>query len=422
MENENNSAQFSRIPDVLEDMKQGRFVVVVDDEDRENEGDLVLPAEHVTPQKINFLLTHARGVICVAISRGIADSLDLPPMVQNNRSRYGTPFTVSVDARQGIETGVSADDRAETVRVLASEDSGPGDLVRPGHVFPLVAREGGALVRAGHTEAAVDLCRMADLRPAAVVCEVMNDDGSMARLPDLEEMATEFGFKICTTADIIRHRHQSECLVEKTVCTEMPTPFGHFKLHYFRSRVDDQEHIAICCGGVGGDDTNPGEPEEEPVLVRVHDACFTGDVLGSMRCDCGQQLHRSLEMIQEHGRGVVLYMRQEGRGIGLENKLHAYSLQDQGMDTVEANEELGFPADMREYGIGAQILRHLGVRQMKLISNNPKKFHALSGYGLQVLERIPIEISPNEANEHYLRTKREKMSHMLRLDEDDDSE
>jgi len=383
----------------------------------------VLPAQHVTPDKINFLLTHARGVICVAISRSIAEALDLPPMVDDNRSRFGTPFTVSVDARDGISTGVSAGDRAETVRVLASEDSSPADLVRPGHVFPLVAREGGTLVRAGHTEAAVDLCSMADLQPAAVVCEVMNEDGSMARLPDLEEMATQFGLKICTTADIIRHRHQSECLVEKTVCTEMPTPFGHFKLHYYRSRVDDQEHVAICCGGVGGDNTSPGEPQDGPVLVRVHDACFTGDVLGSMRCDCGQQLHRSLEMIQEHGRGVVLYMRQEGRGIGLENKLHAYSLQDQGLDTVEANEELGFPADMREYGIGAQILRHLGVRQMKLISNNPKKFHALSGYGLEVLERIPIEISPNEENQHYLRTKREKMSHMLRLDdEEDDSE
>ena len=422
MKNGESSAQFSHIPDVLEDLKQGRFVLVVDDEDRENEGDLILPAQHVTPKRINFLLNHARGVICVAISPDLARSLDLPPMVEDNRSQYGTPFTVSVDARQGITTGVSAADRAETVRLLGSQDADPTDLVRPGHVFPLVAREGGTLVRAGHTEAAVDLCRMADLRPAAVVCEVMNEDGTMARLPDLEEMATEFGFKICTTADIIRHRHQSECLVEKTVCTEMPTPFGDFRLHYYRSRVDEQEHIAICCGGVGSTDTERGEPLDGPVLVRVHDECFTGDVLGSMRCDCGQQLHRSLEMIQDEGRGVVLYMRQEGRGIGLENKLHAYRLQDEGMDTVEANEELGFPADMREYGIGAQILRHLGVRQMKLISNNPKKFHALSGYGLQVLERIPIEISPNEANEHYLRTKRDKMSHMLRLDEDDDSE
>jgi len=417
-ENDQRPALFAPVPAVLEEMKQGRFVIVVDDESRENEGDLCMAAQFVTQQAITFLLNHAKGFLCLAIDEEIATRLELPPMVEENRSAFGTPFTVSVDASRGITTGVSAADRATTIRTIVADDARPDDLVRPGHIFPLVARRGGTLVRAGHTEAAVDLCVLAGLKGCAVICEIMNPDGTMARVPDLKQMAARFGFKICSIADLIRHRHQSEYLISKTVCVDLPTRYGSFTLHYYRSEVDEREHIAVCCGQIGTRDNSPAEPIDEPVLVRVHDSCFTGDILGSYRCDCGEQLHRSLGMIQKEGRGLVLYMRQEGRGIGLENKLHAYLLQQSGLDTVEANQQLGFPPDKREYGVGAQILRHLGVRRIRLISNNPRKFRALSGYGLQIVERVPIEIKPRKENLRYLRTKKEKMGHLLNLDEE----
>lgn len=416
------ASPFSDIPSAVEDFRQGKFVIVVDDEDRENEGDIFLAAEHVTTEVVAFLLKHAGGFLCVPIGAELAAKLALPPMVDDNRSAFGTPFTVTVDARKGITTGVSAHDRARTVQTIVSDDAGPEDLVRPGHVMPLLARPGGTLVRAGHTEAAVDLARLAGVKPAAVLCEIMNEDGTMAKLPDLEKMAEEFGLKIITIADLIRYRHRSEYLVTKRVCVDLPTRYGEFKLHYYRSMVDDREHVAVCCGDVGTLDDTPAEPIDEPVLVRVHDECFTSDVLHSRRCDCGEQLELALQMIHEEGRGLVLYMRQEGRGIGLENKLHAYALQENGLDTVEANQQLGFPADKREYGVGAQILRHLGVRKMRLISNNPRKFHALGGYGLEIVERVPIEVPPRRENIRYLQTKKRKLGHMLNLDMPDDAD
>jgi len=417
VQNQETEGAFSDIPAVLEDVKRGRFVIIVDDENRENEGDLCLAAEHVTPESIAFLLNEARGFLCLAIDAEMAQRLDLPPMVAENRSAFRTPFTVSVDAASGITTGVSAGDRACTIRTIIADATRPEDLVRPGHVFPLAGRPGGTLVRAGHTEAAVDLARLSGLKPACVVCEVMNPDGTMAKLPQLQQLASKFGVKMCSIVDIIGHRHRSEYLIEKTVCVAMPTRWGDFTLHYYRSKVDEREHIAVCCGGIGTRDSSPAEPIPEPVLVRVHDECFTSDTLGSLRCDCGEQLSKSLRMVQAEGRGLLLYMRQEGRGIGLEHKLHAYVLQDQGMDTVEANEHLGFPADKREYGIGAQILRHLGVRKMRLISNNPRKFSALEGYGLKIVERVPIQTKPTKQNISYLRTKKEKLGHLLDLDE-----
>ena len=421
MSAESPQSNLADIASVLDDVRAGRLVIIVDDENRENEGDLCLAAEHVTPEAITFLINEARGFLCLAVDPEIARRLDLPPMVSENRSRYGTPFTVSVDAATGITTGVSAHDRAHTIRAIMRDGARPEDLVRPGHVLPLAARAGGVLVRAGHTEAAVDLARLAGLKPASVICEVMNPDGTMARLPELEKLAQGHGLRICSIVDLIRYRHGSEYLVEKTVCVNLPTRWGEFTLHYYRSKVDPPqtgEHIAICCGGVGTRDSSPAAPIEEPVLVRVHDECFTGDILGSLRCDCGEQLQRSLQMIQKAGKGLVLYMRQEGRGIGLESKLHAYVLQDQGLDTVEANIKLGFPPDKREYGVGAQILRHLGVRKMKLITNNPRKFHALAGYGLEIVERIPIQVKPRKENIRYLRAKKEKLGHLLDLDED----
>jgi len=411
---------FSSIPEVLKDLKKGKFVIIVDDENRENEGDLAIAAEHITAEKLAFMINEIRGFLCLAIDPEIAQRLDLPPMVPENKSRYGTPFTVSVDAAEGITTGVSAHDRALTIKTMIDENAVPEDFVRPGHVLPLQARPGGTLVRAGHTEAGVDLARMAGLKPAATICEAMNPDGTMARLPELINIAEKNDLKICSIVDLIKYRHSFEYLVTKNVSVKIPTKWGEFNLHYYRSKVDNKEHVAVCCGDIGGEGKSPAPEIHEPVMVRVHDECFTGDILGSYRCDCGEQLAESLEKIQKAGRGVVLYMKQEGRGIGLENKLHAYALQDQGLDTVEANEKLGFPADKRDYGLGAQILRHLGVRKMQLISNNPRKFNALKGYGLEIVERVPAGIKPRKENINYLKTKREKMGHMLELDEIDD--
>jgi 3,4-dihydroxy 2-butanone 4-phosphate synthase/GTP cyclohydrolase II len=412
-------AQLSDIFSAVEDFRRGKFVIVVDDADRENEGDMCIAAEHVTAEAVMFMINNARGFLCVAIGPELAAKLELPLMVADNRSQFGTPFTVTVDARDGISTGVSSADRAKTIQVMVRDDARPDELVRPGHILPLQARPGGTLVRAGHTEAAVDLARMAGLKPAAAVCEVMNEDGTMAKLPQLLRMAERLGLRVCTIADLIRYRHQSEYLVSKSVCVNLPTVHGPFKIHYYRSLVDDREHVAVCGGDIGTPDDTPAEAIAEPVLVRVHDECFTSDVLGSVRCDCGEQLSRALEMIQHEGRGLVLYMRQEGRGIGLENKLHAYALQDGGLDTVEANERLGLPVDKREYGVGAQILRHLGVRKLRLISNNPRKFSALSGYGLEIVERVPIEVPARDENRRYLQTKKDKLGHFLTLDESD---
>ncbi len=414
---------FCSIPEAIEELRRGRFVLVVDDEDRENEGDLCLAAEHVTPKAIAFLINNARGFLCIAIGAELAARLDLPPMVEENRSAFGTPFTVSVDARYGITTGVSAHDRARTIKAIIADNARPDDLVRPGHILPLLAKPGGTLVRAGHTEAAVDRARLAGLKPATLVCEVMNEDGTMAKLPELTNMADRFGFKVCAIADLIRHRHRSEYLVEKRVCVDLPTRYGRFRVHYYRSMVDDKEHVAVCHGDVGTPESTPAPPIEEVVLVRVHDECFTGDTLHSVLCDCGEQLEVALKMIGQAQRGVVLYMRQEGRGIGLENKLHAYVLQQQqGLDTVEANLNLGLPVDKREYGVGAQILRHLGIRRMRLVSNNPRKFHALSGYGLEIVERVPIEVPPRRENLRYLQTKKRKLGHMLNLDLEEEAD
>ncbi|MEK7822474.1 MAG: bifunctional 3,4-dihydroxy-2-butanone-4-phosphate synthase/GTP cyclohydrolase II [Planctomycetota bacterium] len=405
---------FSSISSVLEDVRAGKMVIVVDDANRENEGDLTLAAEVVTPQAINFMLSQARGILCLAIAPEIAEALDLHPMVHNNNAKFETPFTVSIDAKNGITTGVSAEDRATTILTTIRKDARPEDLARPGHVFPLKARAGGVLVRTGHTEGAVDLARLAGLRPAAAICEIMTENGHMAKLPELKKFAEKHNLKICTIADIIRYRREKERLIEKRVATNLPTVYGNFKLHLYRSYVDDYLHIALCHGDVGSMDGLPTPQYQEAVLVRVHDECLTGDIFGSLRCDCGEQLHNSLKMIQKEGRGVVLYMRQEGRGIGLENKLHAYALQEkEGLDTVEANERLGFLPDKRDYGIGAQILKDLGITKMRLLTNNPKKFKALEGYGLEIVERVSISVTPGKENARYLETKKKKLGHLI---------
>ncbi|MCK9517664.1 MAG: bifunctional 3,4-dihydroxy-2-butanone-4-phosphate synthase/GTP cyclohydrolase II, partial [Dehalococcoidia bacterium] len=389
--------------EAIEEFRLGKFVIITDDEDRENEGDLCIPAQFVTPETINFMAKYARGLICISLTEERVEEIKLPMMVEGNTSQFGTPFTVSVEARTGVSTGISAADRARTVQVLIDPDAKPDDLVTPGHMFPLRARKGGVLVRAGQTEASVDLARLAGLNPSAVICEIMKGDGEMARMPDLQRFARRHGLRILTTHELIKWRLRHERLVKRVAETKLPTPYGEMMILAYQAEHDPAEHVAVVKG--------PIDPDQ-PVLVRVHDQCVTGDVFDSMRCDCGEQKDRALKMIGEQG-GVFLYMRQEGRGIGLHNKLRAYELQDRGLDTVDANLALGFPADRRDYGIGMQILVDVGVRKMRLLTNNPAKRAGLEAYGLEVVERIPIETAPNPHNIRYLDTKRRRMGHLL---------
>ena len=398
----------SGIEEALQDIRSGKMIILVDDEDRENEGDLTIAADHVTPGAINFMARHGRGLVCLSITEERARQLRLPPMVQDNSSPFGTAFTVSVESRKGVTTGISAQDRATTIRVAIAADARPEDLVRPGHVFPVVARKGGVLVRTGQTEGSVDLARLAGCSPAGVICEIMNDDGTMARMPDLRRFAQEHGLKIASIRDLVEYRMRRERLVKRVGETRMPVRTGgEFTAVAYRNVVNGDTHIALVKGEIHSD---------VPVLVRVHSECLTGDVFGSVRCDCGEQLRSAMQMIEDAGSGVLLYMRQEGRGIGLENKIRAYRLQDKGFDTVEANERLGFKPDLRDYGVGAQILVDLGVREIRLLTNNPKKIIGLEGYGLRVAERVAVEIPPNDANVKYLQTKKKKMGHILSVE------
>ncbi|MBQ3624409.1 MAG: bifunctional 3,4-dihydroxy-2-butanone-4-phosphate synthase/GTP cyclohydrolase II [Prevotella sp.] len=394
------------IEDAVKDFKEGKFVIVVDDEDRENEGDLIIAAEKITPEKVNFMLKHARGVLCAPITLSRCKELDLPHQVQDNTSVLGTPFTVTIDKLEGCSTGVSAHDRAATIKALADPTSTPQTFGRPGHINPLYAQDHGVLRRSGHTEATIDLCRLAGLYPAGALMEIMNDDGTMARMPELMEMAKQYDLKIITIKDMIAYRLKTESLIEVGTEVELPTEYGNFHLIPFRQKSTGTEHMALIKGTWA---------EDEPVLVRVHSSCATGDILGSKRCDCGEQLHRSMQMIEKEGKGVLIYMQQEGRGIGLMNKIEAYKLQEEGYDTVDANTHLGFKPDERDYGCGAQMLRHLGIHKMRLMTNNPVKRVGLEGYGLEIVENVPIEVAPNEYNLRYLQTKKERMGHNLHV-------
>jgi 3,4-dihydroxy 2-butanone 4-phosphate synthase/GTP cyclohydrolase II len=406
---------FCSVEEAIEELRQGRMIVLVDDEYRENEGDVVIAAEKATPEAINFMMRNACGMVCLAMAPEVCDRLHLEPMAGANLDLKATPLTVKFDARTGITTGISAYDRARTVQVVVDERSTPADLVRGhGHMDGLRAREGGVLVRAGHTEGSVDLARLAGLKPVAVICEVVNPDGSMARLPDLRAFSTRHGLKMCTIEDIIKHRRQRERLIRRELALSLPTRFGTFDLIAYTSVVDPEPHLALCLGGVGIEQGGQVPIQTEPVLVRIHSQCLTGDIFASKLCDCGSQLHHAMRQVAAAGKGVILYMRQEGRGIGLLPKLWAYKLQmEEGLDTVEANQRLGFGPDLRHYGIGAQILHDLGVRDIRLLTNNPKKVVGLDGYGLRIVERVPIQIPPNENNQRYLRTKREKLGHLL---------
>lgn len=398
--------KLSSIEDAVKDFKEGKFVIVVDDEDRENEGDLIIAAEKITPEKVNFMLKNARGVLCAPITLSRADELDLPHQVEENTSMLGTPFTITVDKLEGCTTGVSAHDRAATILALADPTSTPQTFGRPGHINPLYAQDNGVLRRSGHTEAAVDLCKLAGLYPAGALMEIMNDDGSMARMPQLQEKAKEWGLRIITIKDLIAYRLRKESSIEVGEEVDLPTAYGHFRLIPFRQTSNGLEHMALIKGEW---------KDDEPILVRVHSSCATGDILGSMRCDCGEQLHKSMQMIEKEGKGVVIYMQQEGRGIGLMNKIAAYKLQEQGMDTVDANVHLGFKPDERDYGCGAQMLRHLHVHKMRLMTNNPTKRVGLEAYGLEIVENVPIEVTPNRYDIKYLRTKRDRMGHQLHI-------